>query len=244
MSSVDFLYQGIINAFELIIHLNPYILSVTGVSIKVSGSATIFATITAIPLAFVLAFLNFRGKQALITLVNTGMGLPSVFVGLFIFLMIVPAGPFGFLGIFFTQQAMILAQYILITPVISGIALAAIKAVPLSITETVYTLGGDERDAMVAIVKEARFGIITAILGGLGRALAEVGAVLIVGGNIAETGSIGGIGEGISRTRTLTSAITLETGKADFSTAIALGIILISIVLCVNLVANFIQRRD
>ncbi len=244
MSSVDFLYQGIINAFLLIIHLNPYIMSVTGVSIKVSGSATILATLTAIPLAFALAFLNFRGKQALITLVNTGMGLPSVFVGLFIFLMIVPAGPFGFLGIFFTQQAMILAQYILITPVICGISLAAIKAVPHPIIETVYTLGGNERDAMVAILKEAKFGIITAVLGGLGRALAEVGAVLIVGGNIAETGSIGGIGEGISRTRTLTSAITLETGKADFSTAIALGIILISVVLSVNLVANFIQKRD
>ncbi len=139
---------------------------------------------------------------------------------------------------------MILAQYILITPVICGISLAAIKAVPRPIIETVYTLGGDERDAMVAILKEAKFGIITAILGGLGRALAEVGAVLIVGGNIAETGSIGGIGEGISRTRTLTSAITLETGKADFSTAIALGIILISVVLSVNLVANFIQKRD
>ena len=244
MSSADFLIQGIIRAFELIISLNPYILSITGVSIKVSGSATILATFTAIPLAFTISFLNFRGKQALITLINTGMGLPPVFVGLFVFLMIVPVGPLGFLNIIYTPEAMILAQYILITPIITGISLAAIKAVPQPIVETVYTLGGSERDAAVTILREARFGIITAILAGLGRALAEVGAILIVGGNLAHTGSIGGIGEGLSDTRTLTTAITSETSKGDISTSIALGIILISLVLSVNILANYFQRRD
>ncbi|MFZ3167921.1 MAG: ABC transporter permease [Candidatus Methanoperedens sp.] len=244
MSSIDFLVQGIIRAFELIFSLNPYILSITGVSIKVSGSATILATFTAIPLAFTISFLNFRGKQALITLINTGMGLPPVFVGLFVFLMIVPVGPLGFLNIIYTPEAMILAQYILITPIITGISLAAIKAVPQPIVETVYTLGGSERDATVTILREARFGIITAILAGLGRALAEVGAILIVGGNLAHTGSIGGIGEGLSDTRTLTTAITSETSKGDISTSIALGIILISLVLSVNILANYFQRRD
>lgn len=244
MSSLDFLWQGIIHAFELIISLNPYIISITGVSIRVSGTATILAAFTALPLAFALSFLKFRGRQALITLINTGMGLPSVFVGLLVFLMIVPAGPFGFLEMFYTQEAMILAQYILITPVITGISLAAIKAVPQPVMETVYTLGGSQKDAIIAALKEARFGIITSVLAGLGRALAEVGAILIVGGNIAETGSIGGIGEGLSRTRTLTTAITLETGKGDFSTSIALGIILISLVLSVNIMANCFQRRE
>jgi tungstate transport system permease protein len=184
MSSADFLVQGIIKAFELIFSLNPYILSITGVSIRVSGTATLLATITAIPLAFAISFVHFRGKQALITLVNTGMGLPPVFVGLFVFLIIVPIGPLGFLNIVYTKEAMILAQYILITPIITGISLAAIKAVPKLIIETVYTLGGTEKDAAVATLKEARFGIITAVLAGLGRALAEVGAILIVGGNI------------------------------------------------------------
>ncbi len=244
MSSADFLTQGIIRAFELIFSLNPYILSITGVSIKVSGTATILATLTAIPLAFAITFLNFRGKQALITLINTGMGLPSVFVGLFVFVMFVPAGPLGLLNMIYTQKAMILAQYILITPVISGISLAAIKAVPQPIIETVYTLGGSEKDAVFAILREAKFGIITAVLAGLGRALAEVGAILIVGGNIALTGSVGGIGEGLSETRTLTTAITSETSKGDISTSIALGIILISLVLSVNILANFFQRRD
>lgn len=244
MSSADFLLQGIIRAFELIFSLNPYILSITGVSVKVSGTATILATLTAIPLAFAISFLNFRGKQALITLINTGMGLPSVFVGLFIFVMFVPAGPLGLLNMIYTQNAMILAQYILITPVIAGISLAAIKAVPPPIVETVYTLGGSEKDAAVAILREAKFGIITAVLAGLGRALAEVGAILIVGGNIALTGSVGGIGEGLSETRTLTTAITLETSKGDISTSIALGIILIFLVLSVNILANFFQRKD
>ncbi len=244
MSSVEFLYQGIISAFELIINLNPYILSITGVSIKVSGTATILATLTAIPLAFALAFLQFRGKQALITLINTGMGLPPVFVGLFIFVMLVPAGPFGLLNMIFTPEAMIIAQYILVTPIITGISLAAIKAVPKPIIETVYTLGGNGKDAVIMTLLEAKFGIITAILAGLGRALAEVGAILIVGGNIAYTGSVGGIGEGLSYTRTLTTAITSETSKGDISTSIALGMLLISINLSVNLLANFFQRRD
>lgn len=244
MSSADFLFQGILKAIELIINLNPYILSITGVSIKVSGTATLLATLTGIPLAFALAFLRFRGRQALITLVNTGMGLPPVFVGLFIFVMLVPAGPFGFMNKIFTPQAMILAQYILVTPIITGISLAAIKAVPKPIIETVYTLGGTKKDAVIAALLEARFGIITAILAGLGRALAEVGAILIVGGNIAYTGSVGGIGEGASYTRTLTTAITSETSKGDISTSIALGIILISLNLSINLLANFYQRRS
>ncbi|HEY9205772.1 MAG TPA: ABC transporter permease [Candidatus Methanoperedens sp.] len=243
MSSADFLFQGIIRAFELIFSLNPYILSITGVSIRVSGTATILATLTAIPFAFFLAFAQFKGKQSLITLVNTGMGLPPVFVGLFIFVMLVPAGPFGFVDMIFTPQAMILAQYILITPIITGISLAAIKAVPRPLIETVYTLGGGRKDVVFATLIEARFGIITAILAGLGRALAEVGAILIVGGNIAYTGSVGGIGEGLSYTRTLTTAITSETSKGDISTSIALGIILISLNLSLNLLANFFQRR-
>lgn len=244
MSGADFLFQGIIRAFELIINSNPYILSITGVSIKVSGTATLLATITAVPLAFALTFFNFRGKHVLITLVNTGMGLPPVFVGLFIFVLLVPSGHLGFLKMIFTPRAMIVAQYILVTPIITGISIAAIKAIPKQIIETVYTLGGRERDVIIVMLSEAKFGITTAVLAGLGRALAEVGAILIVGGNIAYTGSVGEIGEGLSYTRTLTTAITSETSKGDISTSIALGIILISLNLSINLLANFFQRRD
>ena len=244
MGSFEFLLEGILKAFELIVTLNPYILSITGVSIKVSGIATLLSALTAIPLAFALSFLRFRGRQAVITLVNTGMGLPPVFVGLFVFVMLVPAGPLGFLNRIFTPEAMIIAQYILVTPIITGITLSAIKAVPEPIIETVYTLGGSEKDVVITTLLEARFGVITAVLAGLGRALAEVGAILIVGGNIAYTGSVGGIGEGLSYTRTLTTAITSETSKGDISTSIALGIILIAIYLSINLVAGLFRGRD
>ena len=107
MGSFEFLLEGIVRAFELIVTLNPYIISITGVSIKVSGIATLLSALTAIPLAFALSFLRFRGRQAVITLVNTGMGLPPVFVGLFVFVMLVPAGPLGFLNRIFTPEAMI-----------------------------------------------------------------------------------------------------------------------------------------
>ncbi|MDW7727587.1 MAG: ABC transporter permease [Candidatus Methanoperedens sp.] len=244
MGSFEFLLDGIVRAFELIVTLNPYILSITGVSIKVSGTATLLAAMTAIPLAFALSFVQFRGRHAVITLVNTGMGLPPVFVGLFVFVMLVPAGPLGFLNRIFTPEAMIIAQYILITPIITGITLSAIKAVPEPIIETVYTLGGREKDVVLTTLLEARFGVITAVLAGLGRALAEVGAILIVGGNIAYTGSVGGIGEGLSYTRTLTTAITSETSKGDISTSIALGVILIAINLFVNVAAGFFRRQD
>ncbi|TFH43526.1 MAG: ABC transporter permease subunit [ANME-2 cluster archaeon] len=223
--------------------MDPYILSITGLSLKVSGTATILATLTAIPLSFMISNRDFRGKQALVTLINTGMGLPPVFVGLFIFIMLVPAGPLGFLKLIYTPQAMVIAQYILVTPIIAGISLSAINAVPILIKENAYTLGGDGKDIAFAVLKEAKFGIVTSVLAGFGRAIAEVGAILIVGGNLVRSGSIGGMGDGESITRTLTTAITSETSRGDISTAMALGLILISINLTVNLVASMIQRR-
>jgi tungstate transport system permease protein len=244
MGSTEFIVQGLVKAFEMIIGMDPYILSITGLSLKVSGTATILAALTAIPLSFIISNRDFRGKQALVTLINTGMGLPPVFVGLFIFIILVPAGPLGFLKLIFTPQAMVIAQYILVTPIIAGISLAAINAVPILIKENAYTLGGKDKDIAFTVLKEAKYGIVTSVLAGFGRAIAEVGAILIVGGNLVRSGSIGGMGDGESITRTLTTAITSETSRGDISTAMALGLILISINLTVNLVASIIQRRS
>jgi tungstate transport system permease protein len=244
VNSTGFIGQGLVKAFELIIGMDPYIFSITGLSLKVSGTATILAALTAIPLSFIISNRDFRGKQALVTLINTGMGLPPVFVGLFIFIMLVPAGPLGFLKLIFTPQAMIIEQYILVTPIIAGISLAAINAVPILIKENAYTLGGKDKDIAFTVLKEAKYGIVTSVLAGFGRAIAEVGAILIVGGNLARSGSIGGMGDGESITRTLTTAITSETSRGEISTAMALGLILISINLTVNLVASIIQRRS
>ncbi|MCL7413833.1 MAG: ABC transporter permease [ANME-2 cluster archaeon] len=243
MSSAEFIIQGIITAIELIAGMDPYILSIAGVSLKVSGTATFIASLTAIPLSFIISHREFWGKQKLLTLINTGMGLPSVFVGLFVFIMLVPAGPLGFLKLIFTPKAMIIAQYILVTPIITSISLAAINAVPIAIRENAYSLGGSHRDVAVVVLKEAKFGIVTSVLAGFGRAIAEVGAILIVGGNIAYTGSVGGIGEGLSYTRTLTTAITSETSSGDISVAIALGLILITINLSVNAAVSMLQGR-
>lgn len=244
MSSTEFIIQGIIEAVKLIAGLDPYILSVTGVSLKVSGTATFLAALTAIPLSFIISSRDFWGKQTLVILINTGMGLPPVFVGLFVFIMLVPAGPLGFLKLVFTPTAMIIAQYVLITPIIAGVSLAAINAVPPAIRENAYTLGGSHRDTAMVVLREAKLGIITSVLAGFGRAIAEVGAILIVGGNIAYSGSVGGIGEGLSYTRTLTTAITSETSSGDISTAIALGLILITLNLSVNAAATVLRRRD
>ncbi|MDF1558420.1 MAG: ABC transporter permease [ANME-2 cluster archaeon] len=218
-------------------------MSITGVSLKVSGTATLLAALTGIPLSFFISHREFWGKQTLLTLINTGMGLPSVFVGLFVFIMLVPAGPFGFLKLIFTPKAMIIAQYIMVTPIITGVSLAAINAVPPAIRENAYTLGGNRKDIAIVVLKEAKFGMVTSVLAGFGRAIAEVGAILIVGGNIAYTGSVGGMGEGLSYTRTLTTAITSETSSGDISVALALGLILITINLSVNAVASMLQRR-
>jgi tungstate transport system permease protein len=242
MGSMEFLSEGFLRAIELILSGDPYVMSVTAVSLKISGTAVILSTIASIPLALLISTLNFSGKQSLLTLINTAMGLPPVVVGLVVFLILVPAGPLGLLQLIFTPTAMIIAQFILVTPIITGVSIASINAVDKAVRDTAFTLGGTKKDVAITIVKEARFGIIIAVLAGFGRAIAEVGAILIAGGNIAfwdaTTDSY------TSYTRTLTTAITLETSKGDISTSIALGIIVLSIVFSVNLFVNRVQKRE
>ena len=240
MGSMEFLSEGFLRAIELILSGDPYVMSVTAVSLKISGTAVILSTIASIPLALLISTLNFSGKQSLLTLINTAMGLPPVVVGLVVFLILVPAGPLGLLQLIFTPTAMIIAQFILVTPIITGVSIVSINAVSKAVKDTVFTLGGTKKDVAITVVKEARFGIIIAVLAGFGRAIAEVGAILIAGGNIAfwdaTTDSY------TSYTRTLTTAITLETSKGDISTSIALGIIVLSIAFFVNLLANRVQK--
>lgn len=241
MSSIEFLSVGFRKAIELILSGDPYVMSVTAVSLKISGTAVALSTLASIPLALLISFARFRGKQYLLTLINTSMGLPPVVVGLVVFLMLVPAGPLGLLQLIFTPAAMILAQFLLVTPIITGVSISAINAVGRGVRDTAFTLGGTGKDIAIAVLREARYGIVIAVLAGFGRAISEVGAILIAGGNIAfwdaATDSY------VSYTRTLTTAITLETSKGDISTSIALGIIVLSIALFVNLLANRVQQR-
>ena len=245
MSSLNFLLNGMVEAIKLIFSLDPYVMSCTLGTLKVSGPAVILSTLTAIPIASILAFKKFRTKQFFVTLVSTGMGLPPVFVSLIVYIFLTRRGPFGFLELIYTPYAMIIAQYILATPIITGVSLSAIKGIEKEIGDTALTLGASELEMAWLVIREARFGIITAILAGFGRAIAEVGGILIVGGNIALAKLLpsGEIVE-ISYTRTLTTAITVETRMGEIASALALGIILIGFALIVNIVGNWIQQKE
>jgi len=200
-------------------------------SLWVSGAALMLATVIALPLAALLALQRFPGRDAVINTLHTCMGLPPVVVGLFLYLLLSRQGLLGFLSLLYTPSAMVLAQTILAWPIVASLAHAAIVNVDPVIRQAAMTLGATPRQQAVTIIKEARYGIISAIMAGFGRANAEVGAVLIVGGNIA------------GYTRVMTTTIALETDKGNFELGIVLGIILLALALLANLALRRLQRR-
>lgn len=204
-----------------------YLRSIIRVSLTVSVTAVILSTIVSVPIALAVAFTNFPGKRFVTSVINTGMGFPSVVVGLVVLFAVSNQGPLGQFNLVFTQQAMVMSQFVLATPVITAISLAAISGVDDTLKNAALVLGGTRIDTALVVIKEARYGIATAILAGFGRAISEVGSVLIVGGNI--TGP-----NGISKTRTLTTAIQLEARQGRYETAMVLGTVLIILVLVVN----------
>ncbi|WP_227738935.1 ABC transporter permease [Halorientalis pallida] len=206
-----------------------YVWSIIDVSLYVSGLAIVFSTAVSLPVALLLGFTEFRGKQFLQAIINTGMGFPSVVVGLLVLFAVSNQGPLGGLDLVFTREAMIMSQFVLATPAITAISLAAVSGVEENVRDAAHVLGGTRVDVALVTIKEARYGIATAILAGFGRAISEVGSVLIVGGNIASA-------DGVSKTRTLTTAIQLEARQGRYETAMVLGGILLVIVLLINAV--------
>ncbi|MDZ7849741.1 MAG: ABC transporter permease [Halodesulfurarchaeum sp.] len=204
-----------------------YVWSIIAVSLYVSLTAVTLSTLFSIPVAILLGFTDFPGKQFVKSVVNTGMGFPSVVVGLLVLFAVSNQGPLGSMNLVFTREAMIISQFVLATPPITAISLAAITGVEDTVKDAARVLGGTNVDVALVIIKEARYGIVTAILAGFGRAISEVGSVLIVGGNITSAG-------GISKTRTLTTAIQLEARQGQYETAMILGAILVVLVLLVN----------
>ncbi len=204
-----------------------YLRSIIEVSLYVSVTAVIISTLISLPIALLLGFTSFPGHRAVTAVINTGMGFPSVVVGLAVLLVISNQGPLGQFDLVFTREAMIMSQVVLATPPITAISLAAISAVERGVRDAATALGGTTLDVAVVTIKEARYGIATAVLAGFGRAISEVGSVLIVGGNIAGA-------DGISRTRTLTTAIQREARMGEYETAITLGAVLIVLVFIVN----------
>jgi tungstate transport system permease protein len=228
---MDSLSQGFIRAFSLILHLNPTLLGIIGLSLQVSGLALVAATLIGLPMGALLGLKRFPARDLAISIVNTCMGLPPVVVGLFLYLLLSRRGPFGILGLLYSPSAMIVAQTILAFPIVAALCHAAIVNVDPVIRQAARTLGATPRQAMIAIILEARFGIFSAIMAAFGRVMAEVGAILIVGGNIA------------GYTRVMTTTIALETDKGNFELALALGIILLLISFGINSSLYLIQKR-
>ena len=221
--------DGCIQAVQLILTLDSEVMEIAYRSVSVSFAATLIAAAFAIPLGALLYFYNFRGKRAIVNLVQTLYSLPTVIVGLVVYLFLSHSGPFGFLDFMYTTNAMVIAQVILVSPLMIGFTNAGLSALDTDMKNTVLGLNASAPRAILTLVREAKFPILSAVVLAFGRAIAEVGAVMMVGGNIRHF------------TRTLTTAISLNTSMGEFTLSIALGIILLLIALLVNIGVNVLQ---
>jgi tungstate transport system permease protein len=226
--------DGISGAFgaavAMLAALDPRLLQIIGLSLQVSLSAVVLATLIGLPVGAIIALTRFRGRAGVVALLNGLMGLPPVVVGLVVYLLLSRAGPLGTLGLLFTPTAMVIAQTILIAPIIAALARQVIEDAWREYEEQLRSLRAKLPDSVWTLIWDTRFSLVTVVLAGLGRAAAEVGAVMIVGGNI----------DGV--TRVMTTAIALETSKGDLPLALGLGIVLIAIVLLLNVAAYAVKE--
>jgi tungstate transport system permease protein len=225
------LIQGFVQAFDLILHLDPVLIGIIFLSLKVSGAALLIAIAFGLPVGALLGLKRFRGRDLAISTANTLMGLPPVVVGLFVYLLLSRKGPLGFMGLLYSPSAMIIAQTILAIPIVTALCHSAIVNVDPIIRQAARTLGATPRQVTITIIKEARYGILSSIIAAFGRVMAEVGSILIVGGNIA------------GYTRVMTTTIALETDKGNFELALALGIILLAISFSINFILHAVQKK-
>jgi len=225
------LWDGLVTALKLIISFDPEVMAIAGRSLAISATSSTLAALICLPLATVIHFNKFFGKRTLINIIQTMFSLPTVAVGLFVFVLFSSAGPIGGLDILFTPAVMVIGQVVLISPIMLGLTISALSGVDKSIADTAVSLGANRLQMAAVTIREARFAVLAALIMGFGRAISEVGLSIMVGGNIA------------GFTRTITTAISLETSKGDLELALALGIILIVIALVINIVLNRIQQR-
>jgi tungstate transport system permease protein len=225
------LWHGLLKAIELIITLDPEVMQIAGRSLRIAITSSLLASIICLPIGSLIHFNQFHGKRFLISLIQTFYSVPTVAIGLFVFVFLSRAGPLGGLGLLFSPMAMVIGQMILITPILLGLTVSALRGVDMTILDTARSLGASRAQTAVLIIREARFAVMVAIIMAFGRAISEVGVSIMVGGNIR------------GYTRVITTAISLETSKGDLELSIALGIILIFIALVVNIILNRIQQR-
>ncbi len=221
--------QAFAAAFGLLLGFDADLVGIVWLSLEVSLTAVALAALVGLPLGATVAVYRFPGRRAVTVLLNALMGLPPVVVGLVVYLMLSRAGPMGFLGLLFTPAAMVIAQWVLVTPLVAALARQAVEDLWAEYEEQLRSLGAGPGRAIPTLLWDGRFTLLTTVLAGFGRASAEVGAVMIVGGNIAHV------------TRVMTTAIALETSKGDLALALGLGIVLIVLSLTVNAAAYLIQ---
>jgi tungstate transport system permease protein len=225
------IYRGLAQAIHLIVTGDPELTQITLLSLKVTGIALLFSTLVGVPLGSFMGLRRFFGRHLVIVLLYTGMGFPPVVVGLFVYLMLSRAGPMGFLGWLFTPKAMIISQVIISFPLVAGFTMAAVMGVDPNLRQQVLSLGATQWQATLAVLREARVGVIVSIIAGFGSIISEVGSVMLVGGNIQGS------------TRVLTTAIVLETRKGNFDLAIALGLIVLGLSFIANALMLKLQGR-
>ena len=226
------IWNGIIQAFKLIFSLNADVVEILFMSLKVTGTATVIAMVFGLPLGVFLGLSEFKGRRLLVVLTNTGMALPPVVVGLFVYLVLSRYGPLGVLDIMYTPQAMIIAEVIIATPMVIGVTLAAVQALDPKLIAQIVSLGATRTQLFAKVIKEARLGLLAAIAAGFGAIISEVGAVMMVGGNIKGS------------TRVMTTAIVMETRQGHTDIAIALGLILLTLAFTVNWFITRVQQRE
>jgi tungstate transport system permease protein len=227
---VELIWEGLVKAVQILITLDPAVMEVCWLTLKVSGSATLVSVVIGVPLGCLLALKQFPGRKFLVSLANFGMGLPPVVVGLWVSIFLWRAGPFGFLNIIYTPYAIIIAQSIIASPIVISFTLAAIQQISPRISMQLRALGANQRQMWWSLVKEARLGLLAAVMAGFGGVISEVGASMMVGGNIA------------GQTRVLTTATVMEVSKGDFDVAIALSIVLLLLAYGVTALLTILQQ--
>jgi tungstate transport system permease protein len=228
---VELIWQGIFKAVELVFGGDSEVWAITWVSLKISGSATLISLLLGIPLGILLALSRFPGRAIAVALVNTGMGLPPVVVGLFISILLWRSGPLGFLELIYTPSAMIIAQVVIAFPIVAGLTMASFQSLDPNLALQLLGIGASKLQALWLLCKEARLPLLAAVMAGFGGVISEVGASMMVGGNIR------------AQTRVLTTATVLETSKGNFDIAIALGLILLALCFALNFLLTHIQQR-
>ena len=228
---MDVLVDGVRQAVALLVSADAEVLSVLWTSLKVSGTATLIALLLGIPAGAALALARFPGRTLVVSAVNTGMGLPPVVVGLFVTILLWRSGPLGALEVLYTPTAIVIAQAVIAAPIVTGITLAAVQNVPVAFRMQLVGLGASRTQMVWVVLREARLPMLAAIMAGFGGVISEIGASMMVGGNIK------------GETRTLTTAMVLETGKGNFDVAIALSILLLVLVFAINWALTAVQER-